>query len=99
GRVPIVPTIPWAPIVCNIPLNKNNPTTPGTANYLIVNTLYSKYRQVLHGPDLWTYFRDNPSLISTSGTPGCPHPSAPTGENRYRTLWATAMGSELYGKQ
>ena len=98
GRVPIVPTIPWAPAVCNTHLNKDNPGTVGTANYLILNTLYKKYPHVLHGPDLWTYFHDNPSLIAISGSPGCPHPTAPVGENAYRTLWATTMGSEVYGK-
>ena len=74
----------------------NNPATPGTANYEIVHTLYPMYPTLLPGPDLWTYFEENPSLISTSGSPGCPHLTIPTGENDYRTLWANTMLGELY---
>lgn len=96
GRIPVVPTIPWAPTSCSANLANDNPATPGTANYAIVNSLYATYPQVLHGPDLWTYFEQNPSLISTSGVPGCPHPTDPAGQNAYRALWATTMGMAVY---
>jgi lysophospholipase L1-like esterase len=96
GRVPVVPTIPWAPSTCSANLANDNPATPGTANYAIVNTLYNTYPQVVHGPDLWTYFNQHPSEISTSGSPGCPHPTEPTGENDYRSLWASTMLAEVY---
>lgn len=96
GRVPIVPTIPWAPAVCNANLANDNPATSGTANYDIVHDLYPAFPTLVHGPDLWTYFHENPSLISTSGAPGCPHPTSPTGENDYRALWARTMLAEVY---
>ena len=96
GRIPVLPTIPWAPTVCNPNLANDNPATPGTANYDIVHKLYPAFPKVVHGPDLWTYFDRNQSLISTTGAPGCPHPTSPTGENDYRALWATTMLSEVY---
>jgi len=96
GRIPIVPTIPSAPASCRSNLANDNPATPGTANYAIVHSLYPAYPKVVHGPDLWTYFHDNPGLISTSGAPGCPHPTSPTGENDYRALWARTMLAEVY---
>jgi hypothetical protein len=98
GRVPVVPTVPWAPTKCDSSgaLANNNPATSGTPNYWITHTLYATYPQVVHGPDLWSYFDQHQSLIATSGSPGCPHPTAPTGENDYRALWATTMLSEVY---
>ena len=96
GRIPIVPTIPWAPARCDANLADNNPATPGTANYDIVHSLYSAYPKLVHGPDLWSFFRENPTLISTSGAPGCPHPTSPVGEDEYRALWARTMLSEVY---
>ena len=93
GRVPVVPTIPWAPASCSPGLANDNPATPGTANYSIVNTLYAKFPQVIHGPDLWTYFNTHQSLMSTSN---CPHPTTPTGEDAYRALWASTMLGEVY---
>ncbi len=95
GRVPIVPTIPWAPRVCNAPLNADNPATAGTANYDIVNVLYKAYPQIVHGPDLWAYFDHHQSLIDTSN---CPHPTNPTGQNAYRALWASTMEAEIYAR-
>jgi hypothetical protein len=92
GRVPVVPTIPWAPTVCNAGLNADNPATPGTANNKIVTTLYNTFPQIVHGPDLWTYFDTHQSEINTSN---CPHPTT-TGQGDYRSLWATTMESEVY---
>jgi GDSL-like Lipase/Acylhydrolase family len=94
GRVPVVPTIPWAPTRCSAVANADNPATSGTANYAIEHSLYTTYPQIIHGPDLWNYFRSNPSLINTSN---CPHPTA-TGQDDYRQLWATTMESAVYGR-
>jgi hypothetical protein len=93
-RVPVVPTIPWAPTACDssAALTNDNPATSGTPNYWITHTLYVTYPQVVHGPDLWTYVDQHQSLINTSN---CPHPTT-TGQNDYRTLWASTVLSEVY---
>lgn len=94
GRVPVVPTVPWAPTACDssAALTNDNPATNGTPNYWITHTLYGEFPQVVHGPDLWTYFDQHQSLINTSN---CPHPTT-TGQNDYRTLWASTLLSEIY---
>jgi lysophospholipase L1-like esterase len=46
----------------------------------------------VHGPDLYTYFLDNPKLLrSTDGI----HPNA-QGCVAYRTLWATWAAKTIY---
>lgn len=94
GMVPVVPTVPWAPTSCDgsAALTDNDPTVSGTPNYWIVNTLYANFPEVVHGPDLWTYFDTHQSLINTSN---CPHPTT-AGQWDYRTLWANTMVSNVY---
>lgn len=94
GMVPVVPTIPWAPTACDssAALTDDNPATSGTPNYWIEHTLYADYPQIIHGPDLWTYFDTNQSLINTSN---CPHPTT-AGQWDYRDLWASTMESAVY---
>jgi lysophospholipase L1-like esterase len=84
GKVPIVPTIPWARAAnvqsCAPRLNTR------------IRALYKAYRRVVRGPDLWTYFKSHQDLIGPDGL----HPS-PKGLAAYRSLWATAMLRNIYG--
>lgn len=94
GRIPVVPTTPWAGTTCDSSgaLTNDNPATAGTPNYWIENTLYAEFPQILHGPDLWTYFNTHQSEINTSN---CPHPTT-AGQWDYRSLWGTTMLSGVY---
>jgi lysophospholipase L1-like esterase len=82
-KVPVVPTIPWARADgvqrCAPRLNAR------------IKLLYRTYRQIVHGPDLWTYFKAHPSLIGADGL----HPSE-AGYGAFRRLWATAMVARVY---
>lgn len=83
GKTPVIPTIPWArggSIEANAPgLNTK------------ITQLYSEYPQIIHGPDLWTYFRNNQSLISADNI----HPTA-EGYVQYRRQWVNAMLTAVY---
>jgi lysophospholipase L1-like esterase len=83
GKVPVVPMITWAraPNVgrCAPGLNRT------------ISALYHAYPQIVRGPDLWTYFRRRPALISSDGL----HPTG-AGYAAYRREWATAMLATVY---
>jgi lysophospholipase L1-like esterase len=82
-RVPVVPTIPWARAEgvqrCAPRLNAR------------IKVLYRAYRQVVRGPDLWSYFKAHPSLIGQDGL----HPSE-AGYGAFRREWARAMLARVY---
>jgi len=82
-KVPVVPTIPWARAEgvrrCAPRLNAR------------IHALYRTYRQIVHGPDLWTYFKTHPSLIGADGL----HPSE-AGYGAFRRAWAKAMLTRVY---
>ena len=84
GKVPIVPTIPWARAAdvqaCGPGLNAK------------IQLLYATFPQVVHGPDLWAYFSAHQSLISGDDL----HPST-SGYVAYRQQWADAMVANVYG--
>jgi lysophospholipase L1-like esterase len=82
-KVPVVPTIPWA--------RADNVQRCAPAMNARVRTLYRRYRQIVHGPDLWSYFKANPSLIGGDGL----HPST-AGYAAYRRQWAKAMLATVY---
>ena|GEM_PF-814050 len=84
GKVPIVPTIPWGTA-------SNLPTCVPEYNAEIA-LLYAAYPQILPGPDLYSYFEANPSLISSDGI----HPSIPAGADAYRQQWANMAVAEVY---
>jgi lysophospholipase L1-like esterase len=84
GKVPIVPTIPWA--------KSANVQNCGPGFNSQIQALYAAYPQVVHGPDLWSYFKANQSLISGDGL----HPSA-AGYAGFRQQWANAMLANVYG--
>jgi lysophospholipase L1-like esterase len=83
GRVPIVPTIPWAR-TANVMAN-------GPVLNQQIQALYTRFPQVVRGPDLWSYFQSNQSLISADNL----HP-APAGYVALRGQWAAAMTAAVY---
>ena len=83
GKVPIVPTIPWA--------RSANVQNCGPGFNAQIQALYTAYPQIVKGPDLWSYFKANQSLIGGDGL----HPSA-AGYGAYRQQWANAMLANVY---
>ncbi|MEI6509176.1 MAG: SdrD B-like domain-containing protein, partial [Bacteroidota bacterium] len=83
GKIPIVPKIPWA----------SNTTTQSNVPRLNqqINNLYDNYPQIIRGPDFYTYFYDNQSLISS----GDVHPTA-QGYANMRKIWACQMLINVY---
>ncbi len=83
GKVPVVPTIPWA--------KSANVQSCGPGFNTKIQALYTAFPQIVKGPDLWTYFKANPSLISSDGL----HPSS-AGYAGFRQQWASAMLANVY---
>ena len=83
GKTPVVPTIPWAR-TANIQAN-------GPALNAKIQELYAAYPQVVRGPDLWTFFQQNPHLISGDNL----HPSE-QGYAAYRQQWAEHVLATTY---
>jgi lysophospholipase L1-like esterase len=83
GKIPLVPYIPWGREntlqQCVPPLNAQ------------ITKLYSVFPQIIHGPDLWSFFQSHQNLISDDNT----HPNV-AGFAAYRQQWANAMLSEIY---
>jgi lysophospholipase L1-like esterase len=84
GKVPVIPTIPYS-------LDPTHLANTPALNEQI-QTLYQAYPAIVPGPDLWTYFMNNPQYISTDNV----HPNA-QGCAAYRTLWAQFAASAMYG--
>ena len=83
GKIPVVPTPPWT---CDTQRAPNMPTILAA-----VQQLYTNYPQIIHGPDLYSYFSANQSYIQSND---CVHPNA-AGQAIYRQMWATlAAGLE-----
>ncbi len=85
GKVPVVPTIPWAR-TANV--QRNGPLLNQQ-----IQQLYAAYPRIVRGPDLWTYFQNNPGLISGDDL----HPSEGPGMAAYRQQWANQMLASVYG--
>lgn len=84
NKIPIVPKITWGTAGS---MTTNLPTLNG-----IINTLYGTFPTVLPGPDLYTYYQANQSLISGDGL----HPTDPAGYGAYRTQWLNWAIANLY---
>ena len=84
GKVPVVPTIPWA--------RTANMQNCGPGFVAKIQQLYAAFPQVVHGPDLWTYYSTHQNLISSDDL----HPSD-AGYEAYRQQWADAMVANVYG--
>jgi len=83
GKVPVIPTIPYS-------LDPTHLANTPALNEQI-EALYQAYPAIIPGPDLWTYFMNNPQYISTDNV----HPNA-QGCAAYRTLWAQFATSTIY---
>jgi lysophospholipase L1-like esterase len=83
GKVPVVPTIPASKTA--------NVQSCGPAFNAKIQALYTAFPQIVKGPDLWTFFKNNPSLIGSDNL----HPSA-AGYAAYRQQWANAMLANVY---
>jgi lysophospholipase L1-like esterase len=86
GKIPIVPHIPWGR---DSTLQQNIP--PLNAE---IDALDQAYPQIIHGPDLWSFFSTHQDLISSDGI----HPSD-AGSGAYRQQWAAAMLAAIYAHQ
>jgi hypothetical protein len=85
-KVPVVPTIPWA--------RSANVQRCGPGLTARIRLLYRRFRQIVKGPDLWSYFKAHQSLIGGDDL----HPT-PDGYAAYRRLWATAMLRSVYSRR
>ena len=83
GKIPVVPTIPWA--------RTDNVKANGPVLNQQIQSLYANFPQIVRGPDLWSYFQSNQSLISADNL----HPT-PAGYVGFRTQWAAAMTAAVY---
>jgi lysophospholipase L1-like esterase len=84
GKIPVVPTIPYSTDpnrMANIPALNDQ-----------IRALYLAYPIIVPGPDLWSYFKNNPQYISTDHL----HPNA-QGCVAYRSLWSQFAASTMYG--
>lgn len=83
GKIPVIPHIPWGRHTrvqrCAPPLNAQ------------IDALYAAFPQIIHGPDLWTFFQAHQDLISSDNI----HPTS-AGFGAYRQQWAEAMLTEVY---
>lgn len=84
GKTPVLPKIPYA-------------TEPGVSDYLseyeaMIDKLYEEYGdKLVKGPDLESFFKDNPSYLGSDGV----HPST-EGCEALREYWADTMYENVY---
>jgi hypothetical protein len=90
GKIPVIhQTICWG----SAPgIQQNGPTINSA-----LASLFASFPQIIQGPDLWSYFQANQSLISADGI----HPTDPAigqgnGYVAYRQQWATSLLSSVY---
>jgi len=83
GKVPVVSKIFYS-------------TNASYTNYLPsynaqIDALYAAYPQIIKGPDFWTFFKNNPSLLGSDGI----HPSD-AGYVAMRQEWANVALASIY---
>lgn len=83
GKIPVVPHIPWG--------RNANIQSCGPALNARIDALYQVFPQIIKGPDLWSFFQNNPTLISDDNI----HPTF-AGFAAYRQQWANAMLKAVY---
>lgn len=84
GKVPILPSVPWgrhASLQANVPMLN-----------LQLARIRAAYPKALAGPDLYSYFRANPTLIGGDGVV----PSWDAGNAGYRRQWADWAVASVY---
>lgn len=77
GKVPVVPRMPWS-----------EGSTEGQAINAQIEALYTKYPQIVRGPDLWALFEGRTDLIPF----GDVHPNE-QGAAALRAAWAEVIAS------
>ncbi len=80
GKTPVVPHMPWS--------DRADIQAKGPTINAAIDALYLKYPQILPGPDLWAFFKANPSYLP----PGDVHPND-QGREALRHQWAALMAS------
>jgi lysophospholipase L1-like esterase len=85
GKIPMIPKIPWSSAITQIQEN-------GVELNSKIDELYKKYPKIIKGPDYWSFYKLNPSLLSPDGV----HPSTPEGLFMYRKLWANTALKDVY---
>lgn len=86
GKKPIIPKIPYStePAVGdNVP-----------AYNAMIDKIYENYPEVIKGPDFYTFFLENPDLLSSDGV----HP-AENGYAAMRELWAKTVYDKIYSAE
>lgn len=83
GKIPVVPLFNWSKLA---PVQSCGP-----ALIQEIKQLYIDDPQVVQGPDFWTFFMNNPQLISSDNT----HPTD-IGLGIYRQMWAQTMLANVY---
>jgi hypothetical protein len=78
GKVPVVPHMPWS--------DTAQVQSDGPLINAAIDALYTKYPQIVKGPDLWQVFLNRTDLIPS----GDVHPNQ-QGQEVLRQAWATAM--------
>ena len=83
GKTPVIPKIPWSRL--------NDIQQYAPSYNAQIDALYTAYPQIVKGPDLWNYFKNNPDYISSDNV----HPTS-DGYNALRKQWAEAMTAAVY---
>lgn len=83
GKTPIIPKIPYS---TESAVGDNVPSYNA-----MIDKIYEEYPEVVKGPDFYTFFYENPDLLSSDGV----HPSE-SGYAAMRELWAKTMYNEIY---
>ncbi|MGD8399324.1 MAG: cellulose binding domain-containing protein [Bacillota bacterium] len=83
GKIPVIPTIPWSS------LTAINSYVPDYNRQIIA--LYEAYPEIVPGPDLWSFFHNNPGYLSSDGV----HPNT-EGYAALRQIWADTMLATVY---
>ncbi|WP_010251596.1 dockerin type I domain-containing protein [Acetivibrio cellulolyticus] len=78
GKVPVVAKIPWSNLTA---ISQNLPSYNAK-----IEELYLAYPEIIKGPDFYTFFQNNPTLISSDNV----HPST-EGYNAMREQWAKVI--------
>lgn len=84
GKIPVIPHIPYGTTANII---ANGPTING-----YIDALIAANPGCIAGPDLWTYFQANQTLIGGDGI----HPTDPAGYAAYRTQWVNWATANVY---
>jgi lysophospholipase L1-like esterase len=80
GKIPVVPHMPWSAL--------SNIQTNGPQINQAIDALYSKYPQIVRGPDLWSAFTNRTDLIPS----GDVHPNS-AGQVFLRQQWAQVIAA------